>query len=95
MEKRSAVRKRKRFVLKMNDKPAVLLDISKTGLKLSAAFVPASRHVEISISYNGKSFHLKGNIRWVRRSLSLQSPKDLGIRIVEASEEYLKFVENI
>lgn len=93
--KRREDRKKKRIIIKMNEKPAVLLDISPKGIKLSAAAIPSKRNVNIIIEFEDKKFNLKGYVRWVKRKVSFHSPKDIGLSIEKAPEEFYKFLDSI
>ena len=67
MEKRKIKRIKKRIMVKINNRPAILIDISKGGIKLSSAIVPSKPEVNIEIRDNNQVFNLKGRIRWITR----------------------------
>ena len=95
MDKRRHERKKKRILIRMNGKPAVLQDISRSGIQLTCATIPGERKVEISIKYEDKTFDLSGLIRWVRRQVTFHSPKNIGISLIRPPKEYLKFIDNL
>ncbi len=95
MDKRRHERKKKRILIRMNGKPAVLQDISRSGIQLTCATIPGERQVDITIQYEDKTYDLTGLIRWVRRQVTFHSPKNIGISLNNPPKEYLSFIDNL
>lgn len=95
MDKREFSRKKKRILLQLNGKPAILLDISRKGIKLSTTSAPASRQVDITINYHDQLIQLKGYVRWIRKTLVMQNTRDIGLSITSAPSEFYQFLETI
>lgn len=95
MDKRRHERKKKRILIRMNGKPAVLQDISRSGIQLTCATIPGERQVDVTIVYGDKKFDLTGLIRWVRRQVTFHSPKNIGISLVQPPKEYIQFIDSL
>ena len=95
MEKRKVKRIKKRIMVKINNRPAILIDISKGGIKLSSAIVPSKPEVSIEIRDDNQVFNLRGRIRWITRTISFQNLKEIGIIIDDAPEEYHQYVDKL
>jgi hypothetical protein len=93
MEKRKTRRIKKRVMLKIDDKSAILVDISRTGIRYSTATPPKSRQVDILLHCDEQTFNLKGTIRWAKRKVALQKLYDVGVSLDETSEEYSRFID--
>ena len=95
MEKRKIKRIRKRIMVKIDNRPAILIDISRGGIKLSSAIVPSNPEVNIEINDNNRIFKLKGTIRWITRKVTFQNLKEIGIQIKDAPEEFNRYIEEL
>jgi len=95
-EKREAVRKTKRMLLKIEDGDGVLIDISRKGMRISAEKIPEGETVEISFKLNNQDIRLKGTVHWVEIKQALDDdPYELGVSIKDPSREFLRFVDNL
>jgi hypothetical protein len=95
MDKRREERVKKRVVVKLNDKPSILEDISKNGIKLTAAHIPPSRYVDITIEAGEEKLALRGYIRWIKRQITFHSPKKIGLSLIDVPDEYYTFLETL
>jgi hypothetical protein len=92
MEKRKEIRIRKRILSSLEDKPAIIIDISQSGIKISMNRPPKSQNVDIKMQVGGKVIILKGDIRWITRMVSTQVSNNIGIAIREAPPEYYQML---
>jgi hypothetical protein len=95
MEKRKSTRVRKRVMLDINNKPAILVDISKNGVRVSTGMPPTTRRVKIIIRVDEQTFDLNGTVRWVKRKVALQKLYDMGLSIEGAPEGFDKFIDKL
>ena len=82
-------------MIKIDSRPAILMDISKEGIKLSSAIVPTTPEVNIEIKEDNQVFKLKGKVRWITRKVSFQNLKEIGIFIEEAPIEYYQYIDKL
>ena len=82
-------------MVKIDNRPAILIDISRGGIKLSSAIVPSNPEVNIEINDNNRIFKLKGTIRWITRKVTFQNLKEIGIQIKDAPEEFNRYIEEL
>ena len=92
MEKRREMRIKKRMLSSLEDKPAIIVDISQGGIKISMTRAPKSQNVNIKLQIGGKVIHLKGDVRWINRMASNQASNNIGIAIREAPPEYYEML---
>jgi len=88
MEKRREMRIKKRVLSSLEDKPAIVVDMSKGGIKISMNRPPRNQSVDIKLQIGSKVITLKGDVRWITRIPASQSSNSIGIAIREAPEEY-------
>ncbi len=92
MEKRKEMRIKKRILSSLEDKPAIVVDISQNGIKISMNRPPKTQNVDIRLQVGGKVIILKGDIRWINRMVSTQASSNIGIAIREAPPEYYQLL---
>jgi hypothetical protein len=92
MEKRREMRIKKRFLSSLEEKPAIVVDISQSGIRISMNRPPRSQDVDIKLQVGGKVILLKGDVRWITRMVSSQSNNHIGIAIREAPPEYYQLL---
>jgi hypothetical protein len=92
MEKRREMRIKKRMLSSLEDKPAIIVDISKGGIKISMNRPPKSQNVDIKLQIGGKVIVLKGDVRWISRMVSTHASNNIGIAIREAPPEYYELL---
>ncbi|MCU0276094.1 MAG: PilZ domain-containing protein [Acidobacteria bacterium] len=92
MEKRSEMRIKRRILSSLEDKPAIIVDISHGGIKISMNRPPKSQNVDIKLQVGGKIITLKGDVRWITRMVSTQTSNHIGIAIREAPPEYYQLL---
>lgn len=93
MEKRREMRIKKRMLSSLESKPAIIVDISQGGIKISMNRPPKNETVEIKLQVGGKVIALKGDVRWITRMASPPSSNQIGIAIREAPPEYYKLLQ--
>ncbi|MBN2347147.1 MAG: PilZ domain-containing protein [Candidatus Aminicenantes bacterium] len=92
MEKRKEMRIKKRILSSLEDKPAIVVDISRSGIKISMNRPPQSQNVDVKLQIGGKVITLKGDVRWITRMVSTHSSNQIGIAIREAPPEYYQML---
>ena len=92
MEKRKEIRIKKRILSNLEDKPAIIVDISQGGIKISMNRPPKNQDVEVKLQIGGQVISVKGDVRWITRMVSTRGGNDIGIAIREAPPEYYKLV---
>jgi hypothetical protein len=93
MEKRKEKRIRKRMLSSLEDRPAIIVDVSQSGIQISMSSTPKNQLVSIKLQIGGKVINLRGDIRWINKTISAQNSSNIGIAIHEAPPEYLQLVE--
>ncbi|MCX6554912.1 MAG: PilZ domain-containing protein [Candidatus Aminicenantes bacterium] len=93
MEKRKEKRIRKRMLSSLEDRPAIIVDISQGGIQISMSSTPKNQLVSIKLQIGGKVINLYGDIRWINKTISSQNSSNIGIAIHEAPPEYLQLFE--
>jgi hypothetical protein len=88
MEKRKELRISKRMLSNLEDKPAIIIDISLGGIKISMNRPPKSQDVEVKLQVGSKVISLKGDVRWITSMPTSRGAKQIGIAIREAPDEY-------
>jgi hypothetical protein len=92
MEKRKDTRIRKRMLSSLENKPAIVVDISQGGIKISMHRPPITQNVDIKLQVGGKVIILKGDVRWINRMVSTQVSNSIGIAIREAPPEFYQML---
>lgn len=92
MEKRKEMRIKKRVLSSLEDKPAIIVDMSQGGIQISMNRPPRNQSVDIKLQIGNKVITLKGDVRWITRMVSSQSSNNIGIAIREAPEEYYQLL---
>jgi hypothetical protein len=92
MEKRKELRVKKRALSSLEDKPAIIVDMSQCGIQISMNRPPRSQNVIIKLQVDGKVITIKGDVRWIGRTASSPSASHVGIAIREAPDEYYQML---
>ncbi len=92
MEKRKEMRIKKRILSSLEDKPAIIVDISHGGIKISMNRPPRNQNVDVKLQVGDKVIILKGDVRWITRMVSSRSNNQIGIAIREAPPEYYELL---
>ena len=92
MEKRKEKRVRKRMLSSLEERPAIIVDISQSGIQISMSSTPRNQSVAIKLQIGGKVIDLLGDVRWINKTISSQNSSNIGIAIREAPAEYLQLV---
>jgi S1-C subfamily serine protease len=85
MEKRKEKRVKKRILSSLEERPAIIVDISQSGIQISMSSTPKNQMVSV--------IDLEGDIRWINKTISSQSSSNIGIAIHEAPAEYLQLLK--
>jgi S1-C subfamily serine protease len=94
MEKRKEKRVKKRMLSSLEERPAIIVDISQGGIQISMSSTPKNQLVAIKLQIGGKVIDLRGDVRWINRTISSQNSSNIGIAIHEAPDEYLQLFES-
>jgi hypothetical protein len=86
------MRIKRRILSSLEDKPAIIVDMSQSGIKISMNRPPRNQSVDIKLQIGNKVITLKGDVRWITRMVSSQSSNNIGIAIREAPEEYYQLL---
>ena len=92
MEKRKELRVKKRALSSLEDKPAIIVDMSMSGIQISMNRPPRNQNVVIRLQINGQVISIKGDVRWIGRTPSSASANHIGIAISEAPDEYYRML---
>lgn len=92
MEKRKEKRVKKRILSSLEERPAIIVDISQNGIQISMSSTPKNQAVSIKLQIGGKVIDLQGDVRWINKTISSQNSSNIGIAIHEAPAEYLQLV---
>ena len=92
MEKRREMRVKRRILSSLEDKPAIIVDMSASGVQISMNRPPRDQNVDIKLQIDGKVITLKGDVRWIARVPTSHSANNIGIAIREAPPEYYRFL---
>ena len=95
MERRKDKRFPKRMIAKINSKPCLIDNISRTGVKFFIPVIPEGSDIVISLKADEKTIKLKGFIRWSCEDAANQSLKEIGVYVENGSREYCEFVKNL
>lgn len=88
MEKRREMRVKKRILSSLEDKPAIIVDLSESGIQISMNRPPREQNVAIKLQVGDQVITVKGDVRWIGRAPSGHSASNVGIAIREAPPEY-------
>ncbi len=95
MDRRKHKRIKKNMVLKVNNKPSTLVDISRDGLRVSTPLSKTPRDIDIALKAENKNLNLQGIIQWVRNQGPRKRSTELGVRIPNPSQEYNQFLDTL
>jgi hypothetical protein len=94
MEKRKEKRVKKRILSSLEERPAIIVDISQNGIQISMSSTPKNQAVSIKLKIGDKIINLQGDIRWINKTISSQNSSNIGIAIQNAPVEYLQLLES-
>lgn len=95
IERRGSSRIRKRIMLRVNNRPGILLDLSRNGMRVSTSMVPVSPYVRVQFRADGSEFDLEGYILWVNEKYAVQNLKEMGIIIQNKPDLYTHYLDRI
>ncbi len=95
MDRRKYKRIKKNMVLKVNNKPGTLVDISRNGLRVSTPLSQTPRDIDIALKAENKNLNFQGIIQWVRNQGPRNRSTELGVRIPNPSQEYDQFLDTL
>ncbi len=94
-ERRQFPRVQKRIMVKIDDKPGLLLDISRGGMRISSSVEPVKKEVSIKLQAADRMLSIFGEVRWVDRKYSVQNLKDIGINLIAAEVPFFRYLDRI
>jgi len=94
VEKRKEKRVRKRMLSSVEERPAIIVDISESGIQIAMSSKPKNQSVSIKLQIGGKIIDLQGDVRWINKTTSSQNSINIGIALHEVPAEYLQLLEN-
>ncbi len=92
-ERRKYRRIKKRSILKVNDKIALLEDISEQGMLISVLEIPRSPEIKISAKLMKRSFILTGYIKWRSMLDDFSGLYSIGVELDDPTGEFRKMVK--
>jgi hypothetical protein len=95
VEKRKEKRFAHRMIAKINDKPGLVENISKNGIKLCIPNLPSDCNIVLVLKNQKDSIKLKGYVRWSNEKTSMQGLSEIGISIIEPSQEFIQFIATL
>ena len=95
MEKRTSDRIKKRLQIKLNGKPAMLVNLNRVGLQLMVPVPPKNKKVKVILNVEGGDIALDAHIRWAQRIPGLRPMVHLGMSIEEAPENFYELLDKI
>ena len=79
--------------LNENGKAELLHEVPLKDIEeVNAEFLVGSGVLEVGVG--GKVIDLKGDVRWINKTMSSQSSSNIGIAILDAPPEYLQLLES-
>ena len=94
-EKRAHKRVDIKMMVKINQETAMLVNISKYGMKLASPFTPKAPAVDITLDNGEKVFEMKGTVCWVSGKQNFSNLIDFGVEISDAPPGYYEFIDKL
>ena len=95
MERRKHKRIKKSMILRVNNKPGQLIDLSRDGLRLSTAISQTPRDIDIALKTENKRMNLQGSIQWIRNQDQRKRSAELGVRLPDPPQEYHQLLDTL
>ncbi len=97
MKERPQNRIRKKLLIKVDGHTCVMVDMSRTGMKLVIPFLLKKRQVDITFQVEDMMLEVTGSVRWIRKEPTVyeQSQYQVGLLIADPPEEYVQLVEKL
>lgn len=92
-ERRKYQRVKKRSILRVNDKIALLEGISEQGMLISVLEIPGSPEIKISAKLMNKNFDLTGYIKWKSMLDDFSGLYSIGVELADPTGEFRKMVQ--
>ena len=83
------------MILKVNNKPGSLIDISRSGLRLSSILTKTPRNIDIALKADSQIFNIQGIIQWIRNKDQRQKSTELGVCIPDPPQGYNQFLDTL
>jgi hypothetical protein len=96
MEKRR--NKRVKFLISssINGLTAEIIDISRTGLRISTYSLPPTNDLKVTLKFGKETMNLKGVTHWIeKKDQGKGIIYELGVSIVDAPDEYYNLLEAV
>jgi hypothetical protein len=95
LDRRTQIRVKKEAILRLNNKIALLIDISENGMNLASYDIPKEPNVAIKIKIMGKTFNLKGLIRWLTKKDHFTGLSSIGIYLEDPPDKYKLLIREL
>jgi len=97
MEERQRDRISKKLLIKVDGHTCIMLDMSKTGMRLIVPFLLKKQAVDIIFQMENVLLELKGIIRWIKKELIVydQVQYQVGVSLIAPPEEYTILIEKL
>ena len=92
MDKRKEKRVKKRMLTSLEERPAIVVDISESGIQITMNSTPKNQRVGIKLQIGGKVIEMQGDVRWINKTMFNQNSSNIGIAIENAPTEYLQLL---
>jgi len=95
LDRRTQTRIKKETILRLNNKIALLIDISENGMNIASYDIPKEPNVDIKIKIMGKTFNLKGLIKWLAKKDHFTGLSSLGIYLKDPTDKYKLLIREL
>jgi hypothetical protein len=83
------------MILRVNNKPGQLIDLSRDGLRLSTVISQTPRDIDIALKTENKRMNLQGSIQWIRNQDQRNKSAELGVRLPDPPQEYHQLLDTL
>jgi len=95
LDRRTQIRIKKEAIIRLNNKIALLIDISENGMNLASYDTPKEPNVAIKMKIMGKTFNLKGVIRWLDKKDHFTGLNSIGIYLEDPPDKYKLLIREL
>ena len=81
--------------IKVENKASILIDLSLDGFQLIIPFSPEKHIVQIKLEMKSKEYNFNGYIHWSSRSIIKLNWYQVGVSIMDPSEELIEEINKI
>ncbi len=95
MERREFTRINDTLLLELDNGFGMVLDMSIQGMRITPDQLPPRRDVTLRLKINGNAIILKGEICWHNEHSEDNGQPEIGIRLTEIPESYLRYITGL